>query len=220
MNNVIAIDPHAPAPEAIEQLAACLSAGGAAVIPTDSVYGIACAALPGNPGHERIFAIKHRERAQTLPLLVFGPEALEQLAAKPIPPAATALAQAFWPGALTLVVRASAAIPPEYVAADGTVALRAPAAPVALAALRELGAPLACTSANLHGEPAATSAAELAPSVVAEADLTLDGGPAPLGVASTIVDCTGDDVRILRAGAVDEHAIGEVLHGTGANRRH
>ena len=217
MPNLIAIDPQCSAPDALERLRACLSTGGVAIVPTDSVYGIACAATPGNPAHERIFAIKRRDRAQTLPLLVEGPEALDRLAAEPVPAAARALAQAFWPGALTLVVRASSAIPPEYVAANGTIALRAPASPYLLAAMRRLGVPLACTSANLHGQPAASNTADLAPEVVAEADLTLDGGPAPLGVASTIVDCTEGSLRILRAGALDEQAIGEVIHGTGAD---
>ena len=201
MNNVIAIDSHAPAPEAIGQLAACLSAGGAAVIPTDSVYGIACAATPGNPGHERIFAIKHRERTQTLPWLTADPSDLGAYG-QDVPDYAVALAVRYWPGALTLVVRASDAVPAEYRAADGTIALRCPDSTLVRNLARSVGAPLATTSANTHGEAAATSGSGVEPRIIAEADLTLDAGPAPVGIASTIVSCLGPKPVVVREGAL------------------
>ena len=129
-----------------------------------------------------------------------------------VPDYARDLARRFWPGALTLVVMAGEKCPPEYVqpgslGPDGlrgpaTIALRDPASKVVEAILAELGEPLAQTSANLHGCPAATCAAELAPQILAEADLVLDAGAAPLAVPSTIVDCTGASPRVLREGAI------------------
>ena len=186
---------------AFNEAVATLAFGGVLVMPTDSVYGIGCAATPNNPGHERIFAIKRRDRAQTLPWLVADPSDLAVYGAD-VAPYATELAVRYWPGALTLVVRASDAVPPEYRAADGTIALRCPDSPLVRALARAVGAPLATTSANTHGAAAATSGSGLETRIVDAADLTLDAGPAPVGVASTIVDCTGVEPRVLREGAI------------------
>lgn len=208
---IVKVDPVNPDPEAIARAAEVARNGGVLVLPTDSVYGLACAATPDNAAHRRIFSIKRRELAQTLPWFVSRDGGLERWGYD-VPDSARALAARFWPGALTLVVNAGEKIAPEYVQpgplgpdglrAPGTIALRAPASNVVEALLAELGEPLAQTSANLHGFPAATSAAELAPQILAEADLILDAGPATLGVPSTIVDCTGPALRVLREGAI------------------
>lgn len=179
---------------------------GVVVLPTDSVYGICCAATPGNPAHGRIFDIKRRDRAQTLPWFVADVDDLARYGLD-VSARALRLAERLWPGALTIVVRASAEVPPEYAQpGDGgaTIALRVPASDLDRAVVRALGVPLAQTSANTHGAPAATSGSGLDPAIVAAADLVLDAGPAPVGVASTIVDATSDELRILRAGALDE----------------
>ena len=176
------------------------------MLPTDSVYGICCAATPGNPAHGRIFDIKRRDRAQTLPWFVADVDDLARYGLD-VSARALRLAERLWPGALTIVVRASAEVPPEYAQpGDGgaTIALRVPASDLDRAVVRALGVPLAQTSANTHGAPAATSGSGLDPAIVAAADLVLDAGPAPVGVASTIVDATSDELRILRAGALDE----------------
>ena len=122
-------------------------------------------------------------------------------------PAAVALATAFWPGALTLVVRASDEVAPEYRNADGTIALRLPDSNLVREIARRAGCALATTSANMHGEAAATSGASVERAIVAGADLTLDAGPAPIAIASTIVDVTGAKPRILREGAIPRAAI-------------
>lgn len=197
------VNPDGPT---VARAAATLRDGGVVVLPTDSVYGICCAATPGNPAHGRIFDIKRRDRAQTLPWFVRGADDLLAYG-RDVPAWACRLAERFWPGALTLVVRASDAVPAEYAQpADGgpTIALRAPGSALCLALVRELGCPLAQTSANTHGAAAATTGHGVEPAIVAAADLTLDGGAAPVGVASTIVDATGDAPRVLRAGAVSE----------------
>ena len=197
------VNPDGPT---VARAAATLRDGGVVVLPTDSVYGICCAATPGNPAHGRIFDIKRRDRAQTLPWFVADVDDLARYGLD-VSARALRLAERLWPGALTIVVRASAEVPPEYAQpGDGgaTIALRVPASDLDRAVVRALGVPLAQTSANTHGAPAATSGSGLDPAIVAAADLVLDAGPAPVGVASTIVDATSDALRILRAGALDE----------------
>ena len=201
-----------PSRDAINEAVATLAFGGVLVMPTDSVYGIGCAATEGNPAHERIFEIKRRERSQTLPWLVADASDLHTYAAH-VPEYAVKLAIRFWPGALTLVVPASNAVPPEYRAADGTVALRCPDSNLVREIARKLGSPLATTSANTHGKAAATSGSGIEARIVREADLTLDAGPAPVGVASTIVGCAGDRPQIFREGALSTGQIMRVALG-------
>lgn len=200
MGKVVAIDQIHPASGTLAMAAKVLASHGVLVMPTDSVYGIGCAATPANPAYERIFTIKGRNRAQVLPWLVANESALDSLATD-VPAWARELARHLWPGALTLVVKARFDIDRTYVAADGTLALRVPASPL-VQALAETVGPLAVTSANTHGLAAATSGESIESGIAAAADLVLDAGPAPLGVASTIVDATGDLPRVLREGAL------------------
>lgn len=196
---IVACDQQHPSPEVLADAEQVLRDGGVVVMPTDSVYGIGAAATPGNPGHARIFDIKRRDRAQTLPLLVSDPSELDRLAAS-VPEWARELARRFWPGALTLVVRASEAVPEEY-RRDGTVALRVPDSNLVRALAREVG-PLAVTSANTHGMPSPASSDDIERRIADASDLTLAAGPTPGGVASTIVDATGSEPKILRQGAI------------------
>lgn len=200
MGRFITVSQDEPAADVLAEASRILASGGVLVMPTDSVYGIGCAATPANPAHERIFAIKRRDRAQTLPWLLSDVSDLDRYATD-MPDAAKRLAQAFWPGALTLVVRASDEICADYVAADGTIAVRVPDSVLVRKLARRVG-PLATTSANTHGEEAATSGASVEPRIADAVDLVLDAGPAPLAQASTIVLCQGCDVRILREGAI------------------
>ena len=162
----------------------------------------------------RIFYIKKRDLRQTLPWFVSREGGLARWGSG-VPDYALRLAERFWPGALTLVVRADEEIDPEYLqAADplrpeagATVALRAPGSDFIEALLDAVGTPLAQTSANLHGRPAAASADELDPAIIRDVDLVVDGGPALLAEASTIVDCTGPEPRVLRAGAIDPKSV-------------
>ncbi|QOY60760.1 L-threonylcarbamoyladenylate synthase [Thermophilibacter immobilis] len=209
MTPVLYVDQNNPSPEVVEQAAKTLRSQGVLVLPTDSVYGLACAATPANPAHGRIFDIKHRDRAQTLPWFVADASDLDRYGAQ-VPAWAHRLAARFWPGALTLVVRASSEVPPEYAHAfDGgpsTIALRVPGSELVRALVREVG-PLAQTSANTHGQASATSGESVEPAIAREADLVLDGGAAPLAVASTIVEATGKAPRILREGALSGHEV-------------
>lgn len=205
MGAVITVDQSAPDEGALARAAAVLSSGGVVVLPTDSVYGIACAATPGNPAHRRIFEVKRRPADMTLPWFVADPGDLDRYGSD-VPAWARSLAGRHWPGALTLVVRASARVGEEYRAPTGTIALRVPDSPLCRELVRRVG-PLAQTSANTHGQAAATSGLAVERSIVGAVDLTLDAGPAPVGVASTIVDCTQDAPRVLREGAVPASAV-------------
>lgn len=211
MGEVLKVDQGAPSREAVERAAQVLLAGGVIVMPTDSVYGIGCAAQAGNPGHARIFQIKRRDPAQTLPWLVPDVSDLDRYG-KGVPAWAYELARRWWPGALTLVVDSSDEVPAEYRRADsGTIALRLPGSRLMVELMRRIGWPLANTSANTHGRPSATSGHGVEPRIVEETDLTLDAGPAPIAVASTIVDCTFPRPRILREGAISEEQIRRAL---------
>ena len=210
MGSVVKVDQMRPSRAVMDEAIATLAFSGVLVMPTDSVYGIGCAATPANPAHERIFEIKQRDRAQTLPWLIADPSDLSVYGVD-LPPYAIELAVRFWPGALTLVVRASDAVPPEYRAADGTIALRCPDSNLVRDLARKVAAPLATTSANTHGVAAATSGSGVEPRIVAAADLTLDAGPAPVGVASTIVGCTGATPQVFREGAISAEEIQSVV---------
>lgn len=208
MGRVLSVDQNDPQECVLQEAAHVLLEDGVLVMPTDSVYGIGCAATPGNTAHERIFSIKRRDRAQTLPWLVADVDDLRRYA-HDVPSWMDRLAHELWPGALTLVVQAADAVPAQYRAANGTVALRVPDSNLVRMLAREVG-PLATTSANTHGEVAATSGDGIERRIVKEADLTLDAGPAPLAVASTIVGCEGGNPCVYREGAIPTSRILEL----------
>ena len=206
MGAILSVDQQAPQESVLREAVHVLERGGVLVMPTDSVYGIGCAATPGNPAHERIFSIKRRDRAQTLPWLVADAADLRRFG-RDVPAWMERLATEHWPGALTLVVEASEEVPAEYRGADGTIALRVPDSALVRALAREVG-PLPTTSANTHGEAAATSGASVERRIVEEADLTLDAGPAPVGQASTIVGVQDGAPVVWREGAISLGCLG------------
>jgi L-threonylcarbamoyladenylate synthase len=201
--------------EAVE----ALRSGGIVAIPTDTVYGIGVALeTPG--GIERLFAAKGRPSEKAIALLVADIEQAMQIA--DLTPAARALATAFWPGGLTLVVprRTDGALPASLAGGDlapgavPTVGLRVPDHDAPRALARELG-PLPTTSANRSGEPEARDADEIERLLGDAIDLVLDGGPAGGGPASTVVDATGEQPRVLRAGAIAADDLDRCLASAG-----
>ncbi len=197
----------------------CLTAGGLALVPTETVYGVGVAIsafaanleTPGpDTGYGRIFTLKQRELTQTVPWLVDGPPALERYG-KEVPHSICALAEKLWPGALTLVVLAADDVPPFMRAADGTVALRASASPVVQELIARCGSPLAVTSANTHGKPAPISFDEVEPRILAGVDVAIDAGETPCRDASTIVAVRDGELQILREGAMTVREIRAVL---------
>ena len=196
--------------DAVRQTAQILGAGGVAVFPTDTVYGIAQAVIANPQGPRRLFEIKQRDPAKVVPWLMADPSDLERFG-RDVPPWAHALAHAFWPGGLTLVVRASNAVSPVFCAADGTIALRVCNEPFVRAVARACSSPLATTSANTSGKEAPTSFDGLEPRILARVDVAVNGGETPAGCASTIVLCTGAHPVVVRAGAIDPAAIDQYV---------
>lgn len=183
----------------LDRALALLRAGEPLGVPTDTVYGVAAAALEA-AAVLRLYAVKRRPLAQAIPLLIADQSDLGQVAAS-VPAAAQRLAR-LWPGALTLVLPAAPQLPPELLAGGATVAVRLPDHDWLRSLIRALGAPLAATSANLHGQRDPQTAADVAAQLGDALPLIVDGGPTPGPVPSTIVDCTGSELRLLRAGAL------------------
>ena len=209
----------ADGPEARNEAVRILLDGGLIALPTDTVYGIAVAlATPG--GIERLFAAKSRPPDKAIALLLADAAQAPEIGA--MTAAATVLAGAFWPGGLTLVVprRMDRPLPAALTGgadapgAIATVGLRVPdhGAPRALAAA--VG-PLPTTSANRSGEPEARDAREIERLLGDSLDLILDGGPSIGGPASTVVDATGETLRILREGAIPAAELARALESAG-----
>lgn len=190
----------APTAPALAEAARILARGGLVAFPTETVYGLGANALDAQ-AVARIFAAKGRPA--TNPLIVHVEnEAAARALARRWPEAAARLAAAHWPGPLTLVVEKIDAIPELVTAGGGTVGLRVPAHPVALALLRACGVPLAAPSANRSEAISPTTARHVAESLGPFVDdlLILDGGPCRVGIESTVVDVTGATPVVLRPG--------------------
>lgn len=183
-----------------------LARGGLVVLPTDTVYGIGADAF-APAAVAALLAAKGRGRQMPPPVLVADTRTIDGLC-DDVPEAARALVGAFWPGGLTVILRAQPSLAWDLGETKGTVAVRMPDHPAALALLRRTG-PLAVSSANLTGRPAALTASEAAEQL-GPGPVYLDGGPAPGGVASSIVDATADRLTLVRAGAVGLAALREV----------
>ena len=196
----------------IAAAAAVLQAGGLAAVPTETVYGLAANGLDED-AVQRIYEVKGRPAVKPLSLLVPGREALDKYG-KDVPRGAYVLADAFWPGPLTIVVAADGGIPSIVLAGGSTVGLRCPDSEKTLALLRACGLPLACPSANPSGAPSPKTAAEVAAYFQGRIEAIVDGGPCGVGRESTIVDLTGTPYRILRQGALPAEDIRRALAGS------
>ncbi len=188
--------------------AGAVRAGQLVVLPTDTVYGLGCDAFSAT-GVAMLLRAKGRERDMPVPVLVGSWSTLDGLVLG-VPPAARALIEAFWPGGLSIVLRHAPSLAWDLGETRGTVMLRMPLHPVTLELLREVG-PMAVSSANRSGQPPATTVDEARDQLGGDVSVYLDGGPATVAVASTIVDLTGDEPLVLREGAVSAAEVGEVL---------
>lgn len=182
--------------------------GGLVVLPTDTVYGIGVDAFNGD-AVAALLAAKNRGRDMPVGVLVGSWHTIDGLVYA-VPPAARELIAAFWPGALSLVVRHAPSLHWDLGDANGTVMLRMPLHPVAIELLREVG-PMAVSSANVSGFPAAVTAADAQAQLSDRVEVYLDAGPSPQGAASTIVDVSGPQPRVLREGPVSAADIARVL---------
>jgi L-threonylcarbamoyladenylate synthase len=197
-----------PGPEDIERAVEALKTGGVIAMPTDTLYGL-CAAAENPSAVSRVFDVKGREAGKPLTLLV-GDLAMAERIGR-FDERSRRLARRFWPGQLTIVVETRPDFQSEALAGGRSVGLRAPDNAVALNVIGGFGQAVTGTSANLSGGPDPVSAEEVVRQIGDRLDLILDAGPAPFGVASTIVDCTGAEPVILREGSVSREAIDDAL---------
>ncbi len=168
--------------------------------PTDTFYGLGVNAFSA-AAVEKIYAIKRRDRGKPLSIVV-ADSAQVRSVARDLPPALDVLARAFWPGPLTLVLKAAHLFPAEMLGAGDTIALRVPALPWLCDLLRRTGFPVTATSANLSGDGELDDPDAVCLLFEGRTDLIVDGGRTPGGVPSTIVDLTGGAPRLLRPGAI------------------
>ena len=195
-----------PTAEGLEAAADALRAGQVVVVPTDTVYGVAVdPTQPGATG--RLFEAKQRPRGVALPVLVSGPDQLTGLV-EAVPAHAARLMARFWPGGLTIVLARRPGLALDLGDDEATVGVRCADHPVPAALCRSVG-PMATTSANLHGRPTPATAGEVAAELGASVGVVIDGGPCS-GAPSTVVDCTGSAVRLLREGRVPWSAVAAV----------
>lgn len=195
----------------LERAAAVVREGKVVVLPTDTVYGVGADAFD-EVAVAMVLAAKHRGREMPPPVLVPGARTVDGLAVD-VPMYARILMRHFWPGPLTLVLRSQPSLRWDLGETNGTVAVRVPDDEVALALLQEVG-PLAVTSANVTGSPAATTAQEAMDQLAGAVAVYLDDGPRTGGAASTILDCTGEEPVVLRAGSLAPADIRAVLGTT------
>ena len=194
--------------EGLAAAARAVRAGRLVVLPTDTVYGLGCDAFSG-AAVRALLAAKQRGPDMPVPVLVGSWSTIDGLVLG-VPPAARRLIEAFWPGGLSLVLPHAPSLAWDLGTTKGTVMLRMPLHPVALELLRDVG-PMAVSSANVSGSAPAASAAEAQAQLGDHVAVYLDGGPSGEPVASTVVDLTGDDPRVLRAGAVGTDEVAAVL---------
>lgn len=188
------------APGSIEMAVDLLVEGGVLAIPTDTVYGVA-ASLSHPSALARIFALKNRDPAKPLPILVSSTDALVHLVPH-LDPNLTLLLDEYWPGPLTVAVRSETRLPPEVVAPDGTIGVRLPNHQLAIELIERAGGAIACTSANISGSEPAKSPSAVIDALGASIDAIVDGGISPGGVPSTVIGFTDQTMVIHREGAI------------------
>jgi L-threonylcarbamoyladenylate synthase len=198
MPQVLRVDAAAPDPAVIREAADLIRRGLVVAFPTDTLYGLAVD--PRNAAAvRRLYALKGRAESSALTLI--AADMAHVRAAGVWTALAERLAEQWWPGPLTIVVRAAPILAREMLAGGETVGIRIPNHPVAMALARDAGFAITATSANRSGAAAAASAEAVA-TALADVDAILDAGLTRGGLPSTIVDATGDAVALIRAGAV------------------
>lgn len=206
---IIKINTEKPEASLIRYAADQIRAGQVLGMPTDTFYGLAADPL-NLRAVERVYEIKSRSRHKPLSLLIESTDQAEELA-KPLPEEFYALARRFWPGPLTMIVKAASRLPLKVTANTGNVALRIPAAKIPLEVVRAANLPITATSANLSGAAECTTAVAVRDQLQDRISIIVDGGVSPREVASTIVDLTDEDARwkIIREGAISTQEISE-----------
>ncbi|GBF35652.1 TsaC protein [Desulfocucumis palustris] len=194
------VDGKEPDPGIIRQAGEIIRNGGLVAFPTETVYGLGASALDDN-AVEGIFRAKGRPQDNPLIVHVADMDRVWELVSG-VPARAAGLMEKFWPGPLTVILRDGGVAAKKVTAGLDTLALRMPDHPVALALIRAAGVPVAAPSANLSGRPSPTTAEHVRNDLSGRLDAILDGGPAGLGVESTVVDLSGETPVLLRPGGI------------------
>jgi L-threonylcarbamoyladenylate synthase len=208
---MLRIHPDEPEPELVRHVARSLDAGLVVALPTDTFYGLAVD--PVNlRAVDQIYDLKTRARHKPLSLLIANVAQSYELV-REVDSAFDRLAEKFWPGPLTIIVKAGSRLPLRVTANTGNVALRVPEAPIARAVVEQLGLPITATSANVAGRPECTHARCVQEQLGDKIPIIVDGGPTARSVPTTIVDLSGGGASwmILREGAIPTHEIALAL---------
>ena len=193
----------------LERGAVTLMSGQPLIFPTDTVYGLGVAVgIAETP--QVLFELKERDFGKPVAWLVASPEALG-LYGKDVPEYAFALARAFWPGPLSIIVKADTNVRESFCAENRTIALRMPRHDLALQLIERAGVPLATTSANISGQKAPSTFEEIDPRLLEKVSVVLRDETCGTGLASTIVDCSGPVPRMVRTGNLSFEAIQEIV---------
>jgi len=206
---IVKINPDNPESSLIRYAADQIRAGEVLGMPTDTFYGLA--SDPFNlRAVDRVYDIKTRNRHKPLSLLIESIDQAEELA-KPLPDEFYRLAKKYWPGPLTLIIKAGSRLPLKVTANTGNVAIRVPNSSIALAVVRAASIPITATSANLSGASECTSAEAVRDQLGERIAIIVDGGPSPRSVPSTIIDLTDEEARwkVMREGAIPAQEISE-----------
>jgi L-threonylcarbamoyladenylate synthase len=193
----------------VKDIAAALLAGAVAAYPTETFYALGAAAF-SRPAVDKVFRLKGRDASKPLSFVVSDMDMVREIAS-PLPPSFMALAAEFWPGPLTLVLPAAPGLPDHLLGPGRTIALRIPPLAWLRSLVAEIAEPLTATSANLSGERELSDPLEVKAVFEGKIDLIVDGGPAPGGLPSTIVDLAGGRPRILREGRIPAARIESLL---------
>ena len=209
MPKIISLNPSTPQPDVISQAANIIKRGGIVSFPTRYLYGLGTNAL-NLEAVDRVFAIKQRPSNKPLSVLINHQNDLSLLV-RNMPQAALSIMERFWPGDITIVFEANAALPLNLTAGTGKIGVRLPQYPVAVALTNAVKGPITATSANLTGRGGCSRVSDLDPLVANKLDLILDVGQLEGGTGSTVIDVTFDVPKILREGAIPAKDIFAIL---------
>ncbi len=211
MTRIVAIDPVQPQSDRIAEALEVLRGGGLVIYPTRCLYGLGGDAT--NPAAvEKVFDAKGRPKNQPVSVIC-GKDALIARIVETVPPLAKRIMDRFWPGSVTIVMKANKTLPPLLTAGTGKIGVRRPAQAVAAALAAALDRPITATSANRTGREGCHRVQDLTSDILACADLVLDAGELDGGVGSTVVDATGEEPLILREGGVASEEIFAAARG-------
>ena len=208
---IVKINPENPDMRLVSYIADRIKAGQVVGMPTDTFYGLAADPL-NLRAVDLVYDVKTRSRHKPLSLLIESVEQAEYLA-RPLPDAFYAITRKYWPGPLTIIVKASSRLPLKVTANTGNGALRVPAAKVPVEVIRAAGVPITATSANISGASECTTADGVRQQLGNRISLIVDAGTSPRDVASTIINMSEPDrISILRQGAIPESELAEFLN--------